>query len=586
MLTGQINHSNVYIYSIIGIFIVSLGLLSFAIMLYVAHKKLLLKHESLGIEFDNLNNRKKEILETLNFQQLSVTNIGATIQTVIREEFEQQNKSVFYGNKDGERREFKKHNWHKVSELAERLAYFTLRNHKRNAFYIAVSTKVVFADNEMMLNSILSMKTQQLDLLQQGHSMLHLPKGTLDKILRGILLHASKIADAKTTVSLRCDSCASRFNFSVTAWGGGISSQEIHNINLSGRTNPRFHSAKRAQDNEGDLNLASIYRLITQFGGSVKLVCALNYSTVIYVSMPATFEAFPLYHDHNASAVAPIELANNMTVPVSLNLAERGKQKVLIIDQNDTSQMIVHRALQSNYQCFVCAAPLKSMQLIQDLQPAVILLDQILPDMDPLELLTLLRGNPQTDNIPIVISCGIAAHSFRLSALRLGANCIIEKPLRPTELQLTVAALIEQQRRVVEEIGEKLSEYHRHQLAVPKAATFDNQKDKSFIIHFNKVMDDNFANEEFTREIAARHMSVCLRTLNRRLNEYYAHNFKEHLKKYRLEKAINLLNKGFSINQASFKVGFSSASYFSTCFKAEYGFAPSRLVAQFTSVAK
>ncbi|MFB0912627.1 MAG: helix-turn-helix domain-containing protein [Glaciecola sp.] len=586
MLTGQINHSNVYIYSIIGIFIVSLGLLSFAIMLYVAHKKLLLKHESLGIEFDNLNNRKKEILETLNFQQLSVTNIGATIQTVIREEFEQQNKSVFYGNKDGERRESKKHNWHKVSELAERLAYFTLRNHKRNAFYIAVSTKVVFADNEMMLNSILSMKTQQLDLLQQGHSMLHLPKGTLDKILRGILLHASKIADAKTTVSLRCDSCASRFNFSVTAWGGGISSQEIHNINLSGRTNPRFHSAKRAQDNEGDLNLASIYRLITQFGGSVKLVCALNYSTVIYVSMPATFEAFPLYHNHNASAVAPIELANNMTVPVSLNLAERGKQKVLIIDQNDTSQMIVHRALQSNYQCFVCAAPLKSMQLIQDLQPAVILLDQILPDMDPLELLTLLRGNPQTDNIPIVISCGIAAHSFRLSALRLGANCIIEKPLRPTELQLTVAALIEQQRRVVEEIGEKLSEYHRHQLAVPKAATFDNQKDKSFIIHFNKVMDDNFANEEFTREIAARHMSVCLRTLNRRLNEYYAHNFKEHLKKYRLEKAINLLNKGFSINQASFKVGFSSASYFSTCFKAEYGFAPSRLVAQFTSVAK
>jgi CheY-like chemotaxis protein/AraC-like DNA-binding protein len=582
MFTAQINHSNVYIYSIIGIVIVALSLLSFAVMIYVAHNKLLLKHKSLVIKFENLNIRKKEILETLNFQQLSVTNIGATIRTVINEEFEQQNSSVFYGHEDGERRESKKHNWHKISELAERLTCFTLRNQKRKEVDIAVSTKAVFADNEIMLHSILSMKVQQLDLTQQGHSMLHIPKGTLDKIVRGMLLHASKIADAKTTVSLRCDSCASCFNFSVTAWGGGISSQEIHKINLSGRTNPRFHIAKRAQDYEGNLNLASIYRLITQFGGSVKLVSALNYSTVIYVSMPATFDVIPFYHNQNASIGKPIELANNVTPSMSSSPAERGKQKVLIIDQNDTSQMIMHRALQSNYQCSVCVTPLESMQLIQDLQPSVILLDQILPDMDPLELLTLIRGNPQTENIPIVISCGIAAHNFRLSALRLGANCIIEKPLRSTELQLTVAALIEQQQRVAEEVGEKLSEYHRHQLDVPQAATFDNQKDKSFIIHFNEVMNDNFANEEFTRELAAQHMSVCLRTLNRRLNEYYAHNFKEHLKKYRLEKAINLLNKGFSINEASFKVGFSSASYFSTCFKAEYGFAPSRLVAQCT----
>ncbi|MFT6087303.1 MAG: DNA-binding response OmpR family regulator [Glaciecola sp.] len=582
MFTEQINHSNVYVYSILCIVIVGLSLLAFATVIYVAHKKLLLKHKSLVIKFENLNFRKKEILETLNIQQLSVTNIGATIRTVINEEFEQQNSSVFYGNEDGERRESKKHNWHKVSELAERLAYFTLRNQKRNAIDIAVSTKVVFADNEMMFNSILSMKAQQLDLIQQGHSMLHIPQGTLDKIVRGMLLHASKIADAKTTVSLHCDSCASCFNFSVTAWGGGISSQEIHKINLAGRTNPRFYHAKRAQDNEGDLNLASIYRLITQFGGSVKLVCALNYSTVIYVSMPATFEVPTPYHNQNAPIGEPIELAKNTTPPISLTPAERGKQKVLIIDQNDTSQMIMRRALQSNYQCFFCSTPLESIQLIQNLQPAVILLDQILLDVDPLELLTLIRGNTQTEKIPIVISCGMAAHSFRLSALRLGASCIIEKPLRPTELQLTVAALVEQQQRVAEEVGEKLSEYHRHQLDVPQAATFDNPKDKSFIVHFNQVMDDNFANEEFTREIAAQHMSVCLRTLNRRLNEYYAHNFKEHLKKYRLEKAINLLNKGFSINEASFKVGFSSASYFSTCFKAEYGFAPSRLVAQFT----
>jgi len=577
VFTQQINHFNGYIYSVIGFAIVGITLLSFTIVSYLAYKKLLLKYKCLAIEFETLNVRKREILETLNFQQLSVTNIGVTIQSVINEEFEQQSSSVFYGNEDGERRESKKHNWLKVSELAERLAYFTLRNQKREGGDIALSTKLVLADNAMMLNSILGVKEQQLDVTQQGHSMLLMPKGTLDKIVRGIILHASKAADAKTTLSLRCDSCANRFNFSVTAWGEGISSKEIHNINLSVRTNPRFHHAKRAQDNEGDLNLASIHRLITQFGGSVKLVSARNYTTIIYVSLPATFDVMP----SNNSELAGVPESGELAQPCSLDRVERGKQKVLIIDQNDTSQMITHRALQSNYQCFVCKTPLESMQLIQDLQPALILLDQILPDMDPLELLKLIRENPQTENIPIVISCGIAAHSFKLSALRLGANCIIEKPLRPTELQLTVAGLMEQQQRVAEAVGEKLSEYHRQQLDVPQAATFDNEKDKNFIVRFNEVMVNNFANEEFTREMAAHHMSICLRTLNRRLNEYYAHNFKEHLKKYRLEKGKNLLNKGLSINEASFKVGFSSASYFSTCFKAEYGFAPSKLVTQY-----
>lgn len=579
MITERINYSNEYLYSLFSLGILSILLLLSLVILICLYNKLVSRHASLASNFNALNIRNKEILEALHFQQVSVTNIGSTIQSVISDEFEQQNNALFHANEDSERRESKKHNWRKVSELAERLAYFTLRNQNRDGAEIAVSSKQVFAENEMMLKSILSSKDQQLDLVQQDHSMLNMPAGTLDKIVRGVVLHASKAANSNTILSVRCDTNVSSFNFSVTAWGDGISSQEVHNITLSVRTNPRFHYAKRAQDNEGDLNLASIHRLVVQFGGSVKLVSALNYATVIYVSLPASKDAISLCHAKLSTINETLELARRTRFPRSMNSAELSKVKVLIIDQNDTSQMIMHRALQANYQCFACTSPLESMQLIHNLQPALILIDQILPDIDPLELLNLIRENPQTEHTPIVVCCGIAAQSFRLSVLRLGASCIIEKPLRPAELQLTVAGLLEQQQRVAEKVGEKLSEYHSQQLDVPEATAFASDKDREFIIRFNEMMDENFANEHFTREAAAQHMNVCFRTLNRRLNEYYSHNFKEHLRKYRLEKAKYLLSKGHTINEASFEVGFSSASYFSTCFKAEYGFAPSRLVA-------
>ena len=205
MFSEQISDSNGYIYSMLGFAIFGLIVLLFAIIFYLFYKKLLSKYQHLALELKTLTIRKKEILETLHFQQISVINIGATIQSVITEEFEQQNSALFYANEDSERRESKKHNWRKVSELAERLAYFTLRNQKRDGINIAISTKLVFADNEMMLNAILAAKGQQLDLSQQGHSMLNIPKGTLDKIVRGVILHASKVADPKTTLSLRCD---------------------------------------------------------------------------------------------------------------------------------------------------------------------------------------------------------------------------------------------------------------------------------------------------------------------------------------------------------------------------------------------
>ncbi len=580
VLIEHINFSNEYIYSLIGLGILSIIMLSSALVLLVLYKKLVVQHKILVGDFSALTSRNKEILETLNFQQVSVTSIGSTIQSVISQEFEQQNSALFYANEDNERRESKKHHWRKISELAERLAYFTLRNQDRDIAQMAISSKSVFAQNEMMLTSILSSRDQQLNLVQEGHSMLNMPAGMLDKILRGVVLHASKAANPNTILSVRCDTSINRFNFSVTAWGQGISSQEVHNINLSVRTNPRFHLAKRAQDNEGDLNLASICRLVAQFGGSVKLACALNYATVIYVSLPASKGAMFVNHVDSETTNGKLTSVVDAEFPQSKTSVALCKAKVLIIDQNDTSQMIVHRALQSDYQCFSCTSPLDSMQLIHHSRPSIILIDQMLTDMDPLELLKLIRENPETEHTPIVVCCGIVAHSFRLSALRLGASCIIEKPLRPSELQLTVAGLLEQQQRIAEKVGEKLSEYHSQQLTVPEAGAFESDKDRSFIVRFNEMMDENFANEQFTRELAAQHMNVCFRTLNRRLKDYYSHNFKEHLKKYRLEKAKHLLTRGHTINEASLEVGFGSASYFSTCFKAEYGFAPSRLVAQ------
>ncbi|HKO82199.1 MAG TPA: helix-turn-helix domain-containing protein [Chitinophagaceae bacterium] len=47
---------------------------------------------------------------------------------------------------------------------------------------------------------------------------------------------------------------------------------------------------------------------------------------------------------------------------------------------------------------------------------------------------------------------------------------------------------------------------------------------------------------------------------------------------YRLQKAASLLSSGIDITAVVYKVGFSSPSYFSQCFKEQYGITPSDYV--------
>jgi AraC-like DNA-binding protein len=66
-------------------------------------------------------------------------------------------------------------------------------------------------------------------------------------------------------------------------------------------------------------------------------------------------------------------------------------------------------------------------------------------------------------------------------------------------------------------------------------------------------------------------LAVSGRQLNRKLSALTDHNFSEYLRKYRLRKACELVASGRQVAQIGHDVGFSSGSYFSSCFKAEYG---------------
>ena len=92
-----------------------------------------------------------------------------------------------------------------------------------------------------------------------------------------------------------------------------------------------------------------------------------------------------------------------------------------------------------------------------------------------------------------------------------------------------------------------------------------------FFNRFITVIADNYHNPMLNRAEVASRLFVSERQLNRKLAEQAPDNFSTTLKKYRLDRALDLISHYSTVADLSEAVGFSSVSYFSACFKARYG---------------
>ena len=96
-----------------------------------------------------------------------------------------------------------------------------------------------------------------------------------------------------------------------------------------------------------------------------------------------------------------------------------------------------------------------------------------------------------------------------------------------------------------------------------------------FVQELNSYLEDYCSDESLDVEKVAFALNLSSRHLARKVKLHLGTTTAEYIKQYRLQKALKHLNKGLPIVQVSKMSGFSSRSYFSTCFKKEFGVVPS-----------
>ncbi|GGZ85765.1 helix-turn-helix domain-containing protein [Algibacter mikhailovii] len=113
-----------------------------------------------------------------------------------------------------------------------------------------------------------------------------------------------------------------------------------------------------------------------------------------------------------------------------------------------------------------------------------------------------------------------------------------------------------------------------------------NQKlsiDESFINKLTSILKVNFENENFGVSELADEIGYSRSQLHRKLKDINGKSTSQFIREYRLERAMELLKKNeFTASEIAYRVGFTSPTYFNTCFHNFYGYPPGEVKNQRT----
>jgi DNA-binding response OmpR family regulator len=147
--------------------------------------------------------------------------------------------------------------------------------------------------------------------------------------------------------------------------------------------------------------------------------------------------------------------------------------KILVVDDEpDALELIEFNLRTAGFDVTTATDGESALSKARSAVPSLIILDVMLPEIDGMEVCKILRRDPATARVPIIMLTAKAAEIDRVLGLELGADDYVTKPFSPRELVLRVRGLLRRKSEVGEETtdrvvaGELVIDLPRHEVLV------------------------------------------------------------------------------------------------------------------------
>ena len=390
----------------------------------------------------------------------------------------------------------------------------------------------------------------------------------LERIYFNLLSNAFKFTPENGKVTVRLSPLTKEdgrwIRFTVANTGSMISVEHIRNIF------DRFYRIDMHHAGSG-IGLALVKAFVELHKGTISVESDEKQGTIFTVDLPMqTCEV-------TVSVDSPLSSSIGASVSSALNNAQvaeeeepekdydSSKPSVLVIDDNADIRSYVYSLLHTDYTVIEAADGSDGIRKAMKYVPDLIISDVMMPGIDGIECCRRLKSELQTCHIPVILLTACSLDEQRIQGYDGGADSYISKPFSSQLLLARVRNLIDSHRRLKQFFGD------RHTLAKEDVCDMD----KNFVEKFKSLLDAKLGDSNLNVEDLGKDMGLSRVQLYRKIKSLTNYSPNELLRIARLKKAASLLaSSDMTVTEIGYEVGFSSPSYFTKCYKEQFGESP------------
>ena len=398
--------------------------------------------------------------------------------------------------------------------------------------------------------------------------MLRADQDKIERICYNLLSNALKYTSEGGEITLTAKEENGRVMISVADNGCGISSDELPYIF------DRFYQAKNAGRGTG-IGLAI-----------VKAFTELHHGEVSATSIEGKGSTFTIYipvRQKGEVTNQPTEKVEQLVEPSSaqevpnqarhidelIQPYQTDKPEVLIIDDNIDIRTYLRSVLSEKYNVSEAADGKAGLELARKIVPDIVLSDIMMPVMDGLAFCQQLKTDKAISHIPVILLTARSLDEQRAEGYEHGADAYLSKPFSLRLLLSRIDNLIESRK--------KLNQTWSKGVEDDEIGNISNEIDKSFLKQLRKIIQENLANSDLSVEQIGDEIGLSRVQLYRKVKALTGYSPVEIVRKARLTRARHLLQTTErTVSEVAYAVGFSTPSYFSKCYKDEFGENPKK----------
>lgn len=413
--------------------------------------------------------------------------------------------------------------------------------------------------------------------------------GMLEKIVFNILSNAFKVTPDGGSITIDVSKKSrleilplvndktpiSVFEISIRDTGPGLKKEQLDKIF------ERFYQVDKLNSSYfggTGIGLEVVRSFVELHKGKIEVESEIDLGTVFRITLPVGNE-----HFSEDEIVSFDPVSNNLlrdklvrpeiveSIPDEIVADKPTETKTLLIVEDNTELLsYLKKELSHEYKVLTANNGKKGLELAQKGIPDIIITDVIMPEMNGFDLCVSIKNDLRISHIPVLMLTTKTMTDDWVEGIESGADAYMSKPFNLRILKSRLTQLTSNRQLLFNKYFSAISDVSEN--------TSTTSLDKEFIQKVLNYINDNIDDPELSVDSMASQLSLSRSHFYRKIKTLTGNSANGFLRKIRLQRAKIIIEQGnANITDVCYNVGFSTPSYFTKCFKNEFGILPTEV---------